>query len=64
MQRIWTTIVATALPDAVGNFNSSLRADDPDLEAAIQAILKVDKEGKGNEAAVNAMKILNSAQLA
>ncbi len=62
MQRIWTTIAATILFGAFGCVGGQLFADDPDLEAAIQTILKVDKEGKGNDAAVDAMKILNSAK--
>lgn len=34
---------------------------EPDLEAAIRVILQVDREGKGNDAAVEAMKALNRA---
>ncbi len=39
-------------------------ADEPDLQAAIAAIRQVDKEGKGHEAAVEAMQILNKATTA
>lgn len=62
MQRIWTTIGATLFIVAFGFNLRQLVADELDLESAIQVILQVDKEGKGNDAAVDAMKVLNAAK--
>ncbi len=45
-------------------WTSGAKADEPDLKAAIATILQVDKEGKGHEAAIEAMQVLNKATIA